>query len=208
MPKECLEEESKKESKRIAAPWLRRLVAAAAVIALVVFIPITAKAFGIDNIWNVIARWAKETFSFVSGENADINEPNAERKEEFYSLQELLSYCEHESNMVPTWIPDGYSLEKIEQDISPIQEIYRAFYRNEDKALEIRVQVYIDSDPIKIEINEDLIEIIESNNIKYYIFSNYEQTRAIWVAGNYECYITGDVSYEIIKQMIDSTTKG
>ena len=38
---------------RTAAPRLRRLIAAAAVIALVVWLPLSAQAFGWEDIWNI-----------------------------------------------------------------------------------------------------------------------------------------------------------
>ena len=48
-------------------PWIRRLVAAVAALVLILCIPVTARAFGWEELWDVVARWAKETFSFVSG---------------------------------------------------------------------------------------------------------------------------------------------
>lgn len=208
MPEECLDVESKKECKRIAAPWVRRIIATAAVVALIVFIPITAKAFGQEDIWNVIAHWAMETFSFVNGENSEISEPDINHKEEYTSLQELLADYNRDDSIVPSWIPDGYTLEKIEQDITPVRESYRATYKNNERILKIRIQTYLDNDPGIIEINEDLIEVYESNGIEFYIFSNHNQNRTVWITDSYECYIAGDISIDEMKKMIDTIPKG
>lgn len=209
MPEEYLETESEKKSKCIAAPWLRRMIAAAAVIAFIVFIPITVKAFGLEDLWNTIAHWAKETFSFVSGESVDINEPQSERKEEFYSLQDLLLYSEQDYNIVPTLIPEGYVLETIEKDITPVQEIYRAYYVNGEYEIMIRVQINTSIDDIfNFEIEGDVLEIYTASGIEYYFFNNVDQLQVIWKNNNYECSVSGDLSIEQAKSMIDSIEKG
>ena len=73
-----------------SAPWLRRLTAAAAVIALLIVIPITTKALTLEEVWNIFARWAKETFSFVCGDNAEVSEPVVDDGLEYSSMQDML----------------------------------------------------------------------------------------------------------------------
>ena len=194
--------------RKTAAPWFRRLIATAAVMALIVCIPITANAFSWGNIWNIVARWAKETFSFVTMESADVTEPDDTHRGGDSSLQELLEKSNQNPNIVPSWIPEGFSLVKIEKEIMPIQEIYRALYVDGEKEIIIRVQSYIEDDPQKIEVNDDLIEVYESYGIEFYLFANNEQYRAVWMIDSYECYISGDLTIEEIKMMIDSIGKG
>lgn len=204
MPDNYVEE----DRKPTAAPWLRRMIAAAAVIALVILIPVSANALKLEKLWDIFARWAKETFSFVSGENTEVSEPEADHKEEFSSLQELLAFYEHPSNIVPSWIPDGFVLEKIEQDITPIQEIYRAFYLNGDKELRIRVHTYLSDDIQSIEIDNSYTQLYTASGVEYYIFDNLDQIQVIWIDGIYECIISGDLSIDEAKTMIDSIEKG
>lgn len=193
--------------RKTAAPRFRRLIATAAVIALLVCIPITANALSWGNIWNIVARWAKETFSFVTMESADVTEPDDTHRGGDSSLQELLEKSNQNPNIVPSWIPEGFSLVKIEKEIMPIQEIYRALYVDGEKEIIIRVQSYIEDDPQKIEVNDDLIEVYESYGIEFYLFANKEQYRAVWMIDSYECYISGDLTIEEIKMMIDSIGK-
>lgn len=197
-----------KEPVKSSHPWLRRLIAVAAAIVLVLCIPLTSKAFEWKDIWNVVASWAKETFSFVSSDDAVVNEPESNYREEHSSLQEVLASSGRKSDFIPTWIPDGSVLESIEKEVTPIQEIYTAFYRNEERPFRIRVQSYVDADPEKIEMGNDLIEIYEYSGVEYYLFANIEQIQAVWVVDSYECYISGDLTIEEIKLMIDSIGKG
>lgn len=208
LDEECLEDMQEPKKNRTATLWLRRLIAAAAVIVLAVCLPLSANAFGWEDIWNIFARWAKETFSFVSEESAEVSEPSPTHKEEFVSLQELLAYCDRDTSIVPTWIPEGFVLERIERDMTPVQEIYRSLYLNGDMELRIRVQNYISTEFQKIETEDDFSEIYPVSGIEYYIFENDQQIQVVWIKDSYECNISGDISIEEAKQMIDSIGKG
>lgn len=199
-----------KENKPVKSinPWLRRLTAAAAVVALVVCLSATASAFGWQDIWNAVAKWAKETFSFVSNGNGQDTEPAADDARQYTSFQELLSEAGQKVDIIPTWIPDGYALENITVHETPARKIYSAFYSNGEQVIKISVQSYMDSDPEKIEINEDLLEVYELSGSDYYVFSNNQQLRAVWIKDNYECNISGDLTIEEIKTMIESIEKG
>ena len=210
LPEEEARVEYPQEQKpgRTAAPWLPRLIAVAAAVALVICIPLSARAFGWEEIWNIFARWARETFSFVSGEDAEITEPSPNYDTECESLQELLLKNNRDANLVPTWIPEGFVLDSIKKDITPVEEIYRVCYLNGDDELRIHVKSYVQEDPGKIEIDDDLLEIYEISGVEYYIFSNKDQTRAVWLVESYQCNIAGDLSVEELKMMIDSIGKG
>lgn len=197
-----------RRERKPAAPWVRRLIATAAVLALVIAIPVTANAFSWKQLWNTVATWAKETFSFVSSNNTNNIEPANSDNLKYVSLQDLLERNNRPYDMVPTWIPTGFILEKIQKDISPAQEIYRAFYLCESRELTIKIQSYIGTNPEKVEVGEALIEIYESGGIEYYIVSNNKLLQAVWTSGSYECYIAGDLSIDELKQMIDSIEKG
>lgn len=208
LPYGIRDSKSRTNNKVATAIWVRRLIAAAAVIVLVIVVPVSAKAFSLERLWDVIATWAKETFSFVSSEYRNDVKSEAEDSLEYTSLYDLLERNNRSTNMVPKWIPNGFILEKIEQDVSPIQEIYLATYRNDNRVLRIRIQSYLEDSPEKIEINTNLIEIYESGELAFYIFSNNKQLEAIWTTDSYECFITGDFSIEELKQMIESIKKG
>ena len=204
MPENSLETKSKPAPTR----WVRRVIAIAAVLALVVLIPVSAKAMKLDQLWNVVAKWAKETFSFVSSGDTDVDEPSPDRKEELTPLQELLEQRKRDVTIVPTWMPEGFVLEKVEEDVTPIQEVYRVRYINGDKKIRIRVQTYLTEDNYNFEIEDDYTEIYSVSEINCYIFKNEDQCRAVWVTGTYECMISGDLSIDEIKMMIDSIGKG
>lgn len=200
---EC-EEPSEKKNRIVLAPWMRRAIAAAAVLALLVCLPLSANALGLEDLWNIIARWAKETFSFVSGEDTDYSEPTPDSREEFTSLQDALIKSNRDPSIVPTWIPEGYLFDSVTKDVTPMREIYIGMYTKGSEALKLLIKSYIDTDPAHIEINDSLIEIYHIHGTDYYIFNNMDNVQAIWIYDTYECTLSGHLSLEEIKQIINS----
>lgn len=185
-------------------PWLRRLIAAAAALVLILCIPVTARALGWDELWDVLAKWAKETFSFVRGDLEQVSEPSPTYDGEYTSLQDLLKRSNRPYDMVPTWVPDGFVLEKVEKDITPELEIYRAICKSNSRELRIQVQTMPHSSSHKFEITNESYEIYEFQGVEYYIFYNMDELRAMWISDGYECSISGELAIEEIKQMINS----
>lgn len=189
-------------------PWLRRLTAVAAVIALVLCISTTADALSWKDIWNAVARWAKETFSFVGDGETLSTEPSEADSIHFSSLQQILAETNCPTDFIPSWIPEGYVLQDVTIDENPMQRVYIAMYKNGDKSFMITVRSFLESDLETVEINDEPLEIYEVSGLKYYILENLEQTRAIWVKDSFECYISGELTITEIKMMIDSIGKG
>ena len=162
---------------------------------------------GLEELWDIVARWAKETFSFVSGENTEVSEPSPTYDGEYTSLQDLLKKSNRPYDMVPTWIPDGFVLEKVEKDITPVQEVYRALYQRDEKELIIRIQNHILTDIGIAEIEDDPTDFFTISGVEYYIFENVSQLQIMWMDNQYECIISGDISLDEAKLMVTSITK-
>lgn len=188
-------------------PWLRRIAACAAAVILILCIPLSTRALGLEELWDIVARWAKETFSFVSGENTEVSEPSPTYDGEYTSLQDLLKKSNRPYDMVPTWIPDGFVLEKVEKDITPVQEVYRALYQRDEKELIIRIQNHILTDIGIAEIEDDPTDFFTISGVEYYIFENVSQLQIMWMDNQYECIISGDISLDEAKLMVTSITK-
>lgn len=181
---------------------LRGLTAAAAVLAILILGSVTANAFGI-NIWETVVKWTQETFHFGEwgNSNTDDNLPYA-------SLQEALEKWDTPAEIVPTWIPDGYELVDIRVEQTPLQKKYAAKYANGEQALRITVQDYLDKIPVYVEQSEGLVEEYEVSGITYYLFKNNKRTQAVWIVDSSECRITGELTIDELKMMIDSIGKG
>lgn len=202
---EDIETEQPAEDKPKIKPlrWLRGLVAAAAVVVFVLLGTVTANAFGFD-VWKVVATWAQETFHLSGEGQGELDEPNPDRELEYESLEDALYRVEGKTNLVPTWIPDRYELIEINILENPMQKIYSALYQNGDKSLKITVQSYLNSNPIQLEQSDGCFEIYHVSGIKYYFFVDNSCTQAAWINGSYECFISGELTIEELKEMINS----
>ena len=188
---------------RIAYPrWLRRLTATAAVLVILLVGAVTAEAFGL-NIWEAVVKWTQETFQFGERGASDANDDLP-----YSSLQEALREGNVCVPIVPTWIPNGYKMTAITVDRSPLQTVYKAIYSNGEQDLRITIQDFIDKIPVYVEQSDGLVEEYEVAGVTYYLFENYEFSRAVWLYDSYECDISGEVTIDELKKMIDSIQKG
>ena len=191
------------KTRRRMPRWVRSFAATAAVLAiLLVGSSITARAFGF-NFWQTVIQWTQETFHF-----GQWGESNADNKLQFDSLQDALEQGKVPVSLVPIWIPDGYEMESVDVERSPMKRIYTAKYTYGEKILKITVRDYLDQSPAYMEQNEGLIEEYKVSEITYYLFSNLEHNRAVWLYESYECDISGDIPIEELKEMINSIQKG
>ena len=191
----------------IVRRWTRGLVAAVAVIVLIMGTSFTANAFGFD-LWGIVVKWTQDTFHFDY--NSDISgseEPNRENTNFFAGLQEALDNYDITLQLAPSWIPDGYTEVEVSIEDTPMRRQFVAKYQSNEGTIRIRIADCYDSAPIQIEQSGTLMEEYITNNISYYIFSNHDQLRAVWVNENFECFIMGPLSVSEMKRMIDSIGK-
>lgn len=189
--------------------WKRGLVAAvAAIFILVIGNSITVSALGFD-LFAIIAKWTQETFHFgYAGQTDETNTPSPSFAQPCASLQEALNNYDIAIPLVPTWIPSGYIEGDIRTENTPKQRVFIAKYKCGESSIRIQIADYLDGYPEQIEQSDDLIEIYTHADIDYYIFSNYDQLRAVWINDSFECYISGPLTVSEIKQIIDSIEKG
>lgn len=190
------------KTKRGCPRWVRSLTAAAAVLAILLAGSVTANAFGF-NIWKAVVQWTQETFHF--GEWGD-SDPN--NNLQFDSLQKALEEGNTPAWLVPTYILDGFDLTEIKVEQTPLKKVYRAKYTGEGKEFIIAVWDYLDGDPVFVEQSDGLVEEYEVSGVTYYIFTDVDLNKAKWINGSYECSISGNITIENLKMMIDSIEKG
>ena len=204
-----LKEEEGKESfpkSKSTIIQFRRIATVAASLVLVFTLTTSANAFGWKDIWNAVARWAEETFSFSMG--MEISDPHKNDGTTYHSLMDALLMDGKDTSIVPTWFPNGYELLEIIVDRNPMQETYIAVYTNDDKRIKITVQSFLSIEPEQIEVSGELVEVYNKSGIDYYIMQNNNITQAAWISKAYECYIAGELCIDDLKLMLDSIGKG
>lgn len=206
--RELREAASDTKTSKTRKPWIRCAIAAAAILLIMVFLPRTVKAVNWEELWNAVASWASETFSFIRNDQPDVDNPDTHNTRQYDSLEQALAETNRENCLIPTWLPEGYAFEDLTIDETPVQRNYVGRYSNGEKYIIIGIRSYEGNDPERIEINENLIEVYTVTGVDYYILSNYDRVCAAWVQDCYEYSIFGEITVEEIKQMIDSIPKG
>lgn len=176
----------------------------AIVLVLVVGTSVTAQAFHVD-IWGKVATWTKEIFQFTdTPQGTTATPPEKEYNAELKSLQDALSEHTIAEKLAPTWMPAGYISKDLQVMITPRARNINATYENNDETLIIKIRQTIGVQAPQVEKNDDFLELYVVDGVEYYIFSNSETLNAAWSIGEFECIITGKITLEEMKKMIDS----
>lgn len=196
-------EEVPHKKRKGGMPWWTRAVAAAAMFALIMGSAITAKAFGFD-LWDIIVKWTQETFHIGYYGDANVSGPQQDDTIPYLGLREALDALNITVPLAPTWLPDGFAEDDIRIQEDPNQRRIIASYRCENSSIVIRIADHTSDNPLQIEQSGEEMEIYSAHGVDYYILSNYEQLRIVWINQNYECSIIGPISISDAKKMIDS----
>lgn len=192
----------KKRSGRIL---LKTISIAAAVILLLGSVIVSAS--GID-IARTIARWTSEIFRLSS-----YPVPHAEVRENpladgetitFNSLQEAVDAFGIVEPLVPQWIPERFALVRASATNQRGYALIWADYASGDGYLQIRYQQRVSSDPADLEKESGDAKVYSSGGLDHYLTVDMERQKAAWQNGELECRMSGAVTGQEIKEIIDS----
>ena len=199
----ALDDEKEERSEgRKKTRLLVRIVSIAAVISLLLgFGAVTAYARK-GALWNVVVNWSQGSFRL-----ADPNEP---KPGPFYALATALRGCGIREPLVPKWLPDGYGEGTFQfEDISGFMQFYSTCY-NGEKEIHMNVFRYSSEQRPETVYESDTsvpYEIYEAGGVEHYLMMNDKYRRAVWMNGDLECSILGEVSEQEMKRIIDSIYK-
>lgn len=183
------------KTRRIFRP--RKILVVAAVLILMFGGMLTAQAAGVD-VFGAIGRWTEETFHF------DIVQDN-DRTSLF---QETATQAKIPQDFVPTWVPDGF--EGAEPQVDTVENYMTSIicvYSNQEKTYSVDIEHYYntaDIETLVIEKDDTNVCSYESNGKTFYIMSDMEYLTATWTDGTFVETISGQLSMDEIKTIIDS----
>lgn len=192
-------QEPKRTGKR---RWLRRTVAAAAVVAALVclsLVPVQG-----TSLLGTLVGWTNDTVSFTTKED-----PN---KTDFLDSAMYQQAVKSISNLtdipvLPTWYPEGSSIIRVEENQMDDGYIFALVFSLNNEEFFLSVGIYNDPSSLptyQYEKNVGSTEEYYSNGIPHYIMGNIDDYGATWRNENVECSIQGPFSVNTIKRMIDS----
>lgn len=186
-----------------SAGWKRRLVAAAAAAALIV-VGVTSVSAAKFNLWETIAKWTQETFHWGTAQETDNYVPTPDKQSPCADLLDMLQQNKIPTNLVPTWLPDGFVMSEMKVVEQMDRRLIYAQFVNEDRNIMIQIQDYLDENPRQFEQSGEDVQVYSNNGVQYYIFTNNQAIQIVWIINHYECEIHGTFTLDDAKLMIDS----
>lgn len=184
-----------------SVPLLRYMGAFAAA---VLCFAVTANAFGY-NPMQAFLKWVDDTIQIYCNPSGLMELP-PDDSSEYHSLEEALEACGASSADRITWVPKDYSISYVEvvsrTDMIKIVAVYEA----DRGELAIRI-LGVESSDLRGIAESDLDgDEYERNGTVYYMTSNYDITKAGWSDERYSYEISGQISENEMKEIIDSIT--
>ena len=194
-----------KRARRFSQLWRTLLIAAAAV-ACMFAIMVTAQASGLD-VFGAIAQWTQDVFSFrqVPNDNEAKDNSNGENHaggkiQSFASLQEALDAYEITQVHEPTQLPDGYVMNEcgVEYSDVPYPITFYADYVNNRNRIAINIASYEGEPAALTQKTDETPELKEWNGIQFYVIENSSNAMVAWHDDAYEYYVSGKLDREIL----------
>lgn len=188
--------------------WMIRIAGVAAILAVLFFVTtITAYALGYD-VWGTVAKWSSETFSFAARESGDRGDTAGRQSNnlEFSSLQEALDYFGIEETITPTWIPERFVLESVDASENAGLIAFNASFSYGEDILVMSGICHDEPQEQYAQWQKDEGDPTPYSvgGVTHYLMTNMGRQKAVWMAGNCECGITGDMSKEELLAVVDS----
>ena len=189
--------------------FFRRVVIVAAVVVCIALPP----ALGFENVFQLIGAWTDAIFLLNNVSSLEGNEIEADKKS--VDIEEILGELNYSENIFPSWIPEGFELEKVitnEFVLSGKTEL-RIHYKNGQtrELITFTYNVYnsiASGTMTAFEKDANALEEYFVGDVTHYIFENLGKYIAVWNQNNIECAISGDVSLTELKEMLNSIYGG
>uniref|UniRef100_UPI003FEDFFB2 DUF4367 domain-containing protein n=1 Tax=Flavonifractor plautii TaxID=292800 RepID=UPI003FEDFFB2 len=189
--------------------FFRRVVIVAAVVVCIALPP----ALGFENVFQLIGAWTDDIFLLNNVSSLEGNEIEADKKS--VDIEEILGELNYSENIFPTWIPEGFELEKVITNafvLSGKTEL-RIHYKNGQtrELITFTYNVYnsiASGTMTAFEKDANALEEYFVGDVTHYIFENLGKYIAVWNQNNIECAISGDVSLTELKEMLNSIYGG
>ncbi len=210
------EREMEKLIRRAGHPARRRWIwvgRTAAVLAALLLLASVAAATGFD-LWGLLARWTAEQITLAPGQ-IDYMDPDdihiPEEPGEYASVQEALSAYGLDLPLVPRRLPEGFTMVDLVIDDStfPDQIVFASAYHRGEDALVMQIGVYLERDRetdnfSHFQKDEGDPVPYEAGGVTHLLSTNAGRPMALWANGPAECAVSGDITMEELKDMLDS----
>ena len=187
--------------------FIKAVIVAAVIMALFLGTTIVANASSLD-LWGIITRWTKDVFG-IRGESSYSSTYHQEELDVFYHLRTALADHGVHQAVVPSYLPEGYSLQAMTIDSTFEGTFIRCVMSNGDDEIIFRYVISNSEQPIIYYAKDDVVpEVYFAHDTEYFIITNEQKYVVSWTSENIVCDISGLLKYDDVILMIDSIYEG
>lgn len=205
------EDSAASPSRKVHSVWRIGLIAVLTAICLMGGM-VAAQASGVD-VFGAIARWTDDIFSLGTIISEGTGDKSGDSRlgnrvddtERYESLQDALDAYGIIEFREPTWIPEGYEFESVSVKSWPNNGSFigiQAEYFDGSNFLQIQLECYEGSANIQVEKTNTSLEAFLVDGLTVYLLENVNSNSAAWATEHYECYISGAVEKQVLKQIV------
>ena len=188
----------------------RRAFFAVAAVAAVLASMVTAQAFGVD-IFGFFGRWTDDIFTLTSAADKAGYQKRFYPMEEgqtttYSSLRDALDDFQLDLPLFPFWIPERFPEQEAVGTVTPDGlRIRTSFFAEGEGGQEALTIEYSESGEEGLaDVMEKASLIYEAGEISHYVTTEQGHCTAVWIQDDLQCGISGDVTEEEMKDILDS----
>lgn len=204
--------ESKKPLAKSSRKPFKRIVALAATLVLMLTL-FTVQASG-SNLFRTLAEWTESVLRIGTDSSGQVSMGENDLTEGevriYATPEEMLSDLHIKGELVPTWVPDRFSLEGCEARKTEAGVSCYVVYVAGGSDLALKMWQKPLEDIYLVEKNQKDASRFVTGAVEHYIFYDGESKleKAVWTRDNLECRIIGDVSQEEMERIVESIYEG
>ena len=111
--------------------------------------------------------------------------------------------------LLPSWIPSDYSLLEFQVNVHSDRTTIYEYYQSSDQIRGFSIQINLydhlpENESSWYQKDSSPVDEFIVGGVSHYIMSNLGDYTAVWTVENYECSISGNISVDTLKKMIES----
>lgn len=192
-------------------PFKKLLILAATLVVVLSLFTVQASGF---NLFRTLAEWTASVLRIRNDSSEQIsmgeNDLAVGETRVYETPEEMLADLNIKGYVLPTWLPERFSLQLCEAKRTAIGISFGVFYTADTGCLSLKYWQESDIYAPSIEKDQEDVLRLFIYNIEHYIFHDGESDtgKAVWNSGDFGCRITGSVSQAELENIIKSIYKG
>lgn len=181
-----------------------RLRIASAALAAMLVLVILPQAVRAENVWERFVRWTESVFSFFAKKEVSPEYVFQTDDPALQQIYEAVTELGVRSPVVPTWIPESYSLIECTTYRMPAENYVHARLCNGNDELVFDYKCYTEIPALEYYKDENQVGKWEYDGIIHYVLKNNDDLVAVWTRENVECLLSVDCQEDVLYEMLES----